>query len=108
MWLESGVAVAVVYAGSFNSDSTPNTGTSICRKCGHKKKNHKSPKDWAWEVKGSLPQLLSGRESSEPDFSPCGLVSSLDALGWPCVKILGNLEHSVETCPAEGYGRAEI
>ena len=34
MWLRSGVAVAVVQAGSCNSDSTPPLGTSICCGCG--------------------------------------------------------------------------
>ena len=37
-WLGSCVAVAVVWAGSCSSDSTPSLGTSICRGCGPKKK----------------------------------------------------------------------
>ena len=36
--LRSQVAVAVAWAGSGRSDSTPSLGTSICRRCGHKKK----------------------------------------------------------------------
>ena len=35
--LGSGVAVAVVQAGSRSSNSTPNLGTSICRECSPKK-----------------------------------------------------------------------
>ena len=37
--LRSGVAVAVVQASSYSSDSTPKLGTSICPKCGPKKNN---------------------------------------------------------------------
>ena len=37
-WLESGVAVAVVYAGGYSSDSTPSVGTSICHRYGPKKR----------------------------------------------------------------------
>ena len=36
-WLESGIAVAVVEAGSCSSDWTPSLGTSICHGCGPKK-----------------------------------------------------------------------
>ena len=41
MWLGSGVAVAVVWAGSYSSDSTPSLGTSICRGCSPKKTKKK-------------------------------------------------------------------
>ena len=37
MWLRSGIAVAVTWAGSYSSSSTPNLGTSICRGYGPKK-----------------------------------------------------------------------
>ena len=37
MWLGSGMAVAVVSAGSSSTDSTPSLGTSICHWCGPKK-----------------------------------------------------------------------
>ena len=39
LWLESGmaVAVAVVQAGSYSSDSTPGLGSSICCRCSPKK-----------------------------------------------------------------------
>ena len=37
MWLGSGVAVAVVWAGSCNSDLSPSLGTSICHRCSPKK-----------------------------------------------------------------------
>ena len=39
--LGSGVAVAVVQASSWNSDSNPSLGTSICRGCGPKKQKNK-------------------------------------------------------------------
>ena len=39
MQLGSSVAVAMVQAGSYRSDLTPNLGTSICRGCTPKKKN---------------------------------------------------------------------
>ena len=39
--LGSGVAVAVVEAGSYSSDWTPSLGTSICRGCSPKKQNKK-------------------------------------------------------------------
>jgi len=34
VWLRSGVAVAVVSAGSCSSRATPSLGTSMCRGCG--------------------------------------------------------------------------
>ena len=36
-WLGSRVAMAVVEAGTCDSDSTPGLGTSICHRCGPKK-----------------------------------------------------------------------
>ena len=36
-WLRSGIAVAVVYAGSYSSNLTPSLGTSICCRYGPKK-----------------------------------------------------------------------
>ena len=38
LWLRSGIAVAVVQAGSCNAASTLSLGTSICCSCGPKKK----------------------------------------------------------------------
>ena len=38
MQLRSGMAVAVVHASSGSSNVTPSLGTSICCRCGHKKK----------------------------------------------------------------------
>ena len=40
----SRVAVAVVYAGSCSSNSAPSLGTSVCRRCGPKKKEIKKEK----------------------------------------------------------------
>ena len=45
MWLGSGVAVAVVKAGSYSSDSTPSLGTSICCECGPKKTKNKNRRE---------------------------------------------------------------
>ena len=39
MWLAYGIAVAVVWTSSWNSDLTPNLGASMCHECGHKKIN---------------------------------------------------------------------
>ena len=39
--LRSGIAVAVVQARSYSSDSAPSLGTSICLGCGPKKKKEK-------------------------------------------------------------------
>ena len=41
MWLRSGIAVAVVQAGSYSSDLTPSLGTSLCLGCGPKKQKIK-------------------------------------------------------------------
>ena len=41
MWLRSRVAMAVVWASSCSSESTPNLGTSICFGCGPKKQKTK-------------------------------------------------------------------
>ena len=38
MWFGSHVAVAVAQTSSCSSDSTPSLGTSLCRRCGPKKK----------------------------------------------------------------------
>ena len=43
-WLRSGVAVTVVQAGNYSSDSTPILGTSICCRYGPKKKEKKTLK----------------------------------------------------------------
>ena len=47
MWLRSGVAVAVVKAGSCSSNSTPSPGTSICQRYSPKKTN----KQGSWYFK---------------------------------------------------------
>ena len=39
--LGSQVAVPVVWAGSYSSDSTPSLGSSICRRCGPQKPKKK-------------------------------------------------------------------
>ena len=46
-WLGSGIAVAVVQAGSCGSDWTPSQGTSMCHRCDPKKtKQNKTKKDY--------------------------------------------------------------
>ena len=44
MRLRSGIAVAVVEAGSCSSNSTPSLGTFICYRCSTKKKKKKKKK----------------------------------------------------------------
>ena len=53
MRLRSDVAVAVVQASSYSSDSTPSLGTSICCRCGPKKT--KRPKKKKKVTKKNLP-----------------------------------------------------
>ena len=75
-WLRSCVAVAVVLAGSYSSDLTPNLGTSICCRCGPKKtKDNKKTlynlmcwklnylMSWAGQVCTSLPLPLPRPDS---------------------------------------------
>ena len=40
-WLRSGVAMAVMYSGSYRSNWTPGLGTSMCHCCGPKKTKKK-------------------------------------------------------------------
>ena len=48
-WLRSHVAVAVGWAGSWSSNSTPSLGTSICSGCGPKKqKKNKNKNNFIW------------------------------------------------------------
>ena len=55
MWLRSCVAVAVVKAGRYGFNWTPSLGTSICRRCGSKKKTNEQTKNKKtllfWEIK---------------------------------------------------------
>ena len=44
MWFRSVIAVVVVQASSCSSYLTPNLGTSICCRCGPKKKKEKKKK----------------------------------------------------------------
>ena len=51
MRLGSGLAVAVAWAGSYSSSSTPSLGTYIGYTCGPKKNKNKNSKEnkWCWE-----------------------------------------------------------
>ena len=70
MWLGSGIAVSVAWAGSHSSDWTPSLGTSICHRHGPKK-TKKKKKALANEgrrddfPKGRLP-FPKGRLLAEP------------------------------------------
>ena len=44
LWLRSSVAVTVVEAGNYSSNSTPSLGTSICHRWGHEKTKKKKKK----------------------------------------------------------------
>ena len=58
MQLRSGVAVAVVQAHSYSSNMTPSLGTSICSRCGPKKKTKKNKKQ-----KNPIPRLVLDQTS---------------------------------------------
>ena len=49
-WLGSGVAVAVVQAGSCSSDWTPSLGNSLCHGCGPEKTKSKKKKSNTPEI----------------------------------------------------------
>ena len=62
--LGSGVAVAVVGAGSCSSNSTPSLGTSICHGCGPKKTNNNNNNNYYYY---SVPlELRLSRKSHLP------------------------------------------
>ena len=92
LWLRSHVAVA----GSCSSDSNPSLGTSICRRCGHKKKKKKI---WPWS-KRSVAFALSCWEVVY--VTPEGTVFALGR-GDPCC-ILGWELATSERC-GEGLGQ---
>ena len=49
-WLGSCIAVAVVEAGSYSSDSIPSLGTSICLRCSPQKEKKKKKKLFCWGI----------------------------------------------------------
>ena len=51
MWLRSRIVVAVAWAGSCSSDSTPSLGTSICCRRGPKKRYFLSPGTMLFRIK---------------------------------------------------------
>ena len=63
MWLQYGVAVAVVEAGSYSSNLTPSLETSICRRC--------SPKKQGGKVVDSLELILGLRTFQDLGLLPC-------------------------------------
>jgi len=64
MWLGSGVAVAVVEARGYSSDSTPTLGTSCCE-CSPKKTKKKKRKNIPISSKSSRkPHLLRQHQTS--------------------------------------------
>ena len=81
--LGSGVAVAEVWASGYSSDSTPRLGTSICHRCGPRKKEEKKEKQRKYSLPcGSQPSLgpavtkLQGPASESPTSWVCGGLSS--------------------------------
>ena len=62
-WLRSRIAVAVVQAGGYNSDSTPTLGTSICCGCGPKKTHTHTKKNQVvtWK-KGNNTRQRTGKK----------------------------------------------
>ena len=68
MRLGSGIAVAVVQAGCYSSDSTPSLGMSICCRCSPKKPKKKKRererrKEEKKGEKAEFPLCLSGNKS---------------------------------------------
>ena len=59
MRLRSGIAVAVVEAGGCSSNSPPSLGTSMCHRCGLKKKRKKK--------KGRKERRKEGREEGRKE-----------------------------------------
>ena len=72
MWLRSGVAVAVAVASSCSSNLTPNLGTSICCRCGPKKKKKKGKGLRALQTREQYEEpLRSGNEPSRKERGNC-------------------------------------
>ena len=57
MQLRSHVAVAVVEAGSCSSNSTPSLGTSICCRCGQRRKEGRKEKSQVNNIRSYLKEL---------------------------------------------------
>ena len=94
MWLKSGVAVAVVWASSCSSDSTPSPETSTCYAKKQKKqtKEQKSKGTEQWYSNG---QSLGDRQGN----SPCAAVSPSDGKCAPRCPDLCTLTTSSQTSP---------
>ena len=76
-WLGSCVAVAVVLAGSCNSDSVPSLGTSTHRRCGPKKQ--KTDKN----NKQRSSKSVQGSKSSWPPLFPEGVIGDAEVSSDP-------------------------
>ena len=63
MWFRSSVAVAVALASSYSSDLIPNLGTSICHRCGHKKRKKKKRKERGPQANPGTPQQSEARRN---------------------------------------------
>ena len=62
IWLRSHIAVQ---AGSCSSNSTPSQGTSICRRCGHKKRKKKESRNSYINFRQSRHQSMESYQDEE-------------------------------------------
>ena len=70
MWLGSGVAVAVVWAGSGRSNLTLSLGTSICCRCGPNKRKRKKKNVLFTQSWGLLDWIISSLSSCLKPYDP--------------------------------------
>ena len=99
MWLRSGVAVAVVQAGSYSSDSAPSLGNSICHVCSPKKTKKKKKKTTQKKQKTSETwTLLQSLEMVHSYFYWHHLHKNKFLLFWH--KLLSNIPSSVSNWPS--------
>ena len=70
MHLGSGIAVAVVYAGSYSSHSTLSLGTSICSRCSPGREGEVKAGNFTFEQSGAGEQKGAALESCVLESRP--------------------------------------
>ena len=85
----SGVAVAVVQAGSCNCDQSPSLGTSICHRCGPKKAKQKKI-----EVLTGIPIVAQRLTNPTSTHEDSGLIPGLTRQGeYPSISVSYGMGH---------------